>query len=506
MENTKEFVLHSRYDPKKEAKRFLEMQNIAFSPKFVVVTEPGESYLATELRKQFPNTKLIAIRYQDSSFYDTDCLWDAVWRPGNQISLSFFLFNLIPDEYIPLTVYLNWKPSDSVWPEMASIVHNEITIILETQKKVMITRVYFGPLWFKNMIKNACFVTNVVYPPKMYKPFLIVAAGPSLEKQLSNLPKDQFCICAVSSAIQCLLHNHIKPDMCMSTDGGYWSLPYLIKLPSTVPLLFPLEAAIPASTLDTNPVILLNYGSAVEQQLFSLLHIESVPASRNGTVSGTAAMYAYENSCAPIYAAGLDLCTSNSFAHARPHESEIIPEIESNRFNPIQSLVYERNHNLNSMDVYASWFASRNEAFKARFFRLGPVQNNIPGIETRLISDIKASTTCMQTTPDNLQKQKPTSGVARKKALIQWLEKIENDILDLQNSHIAIQEKFVSLLKKDPIYAEVFQMISYIEYIHALQGINARYENSGVERDIHLLAEKTAVFLCELQRKIHDYA
>lgn len=79
--------LHSAYNPQKEAERFSE--TITGSPKIIIITEPGESYLAPVLRNKFPHAKLIAIRYTDTYFLSSDKLWNSVWRPvhGN---LDFF--------------------------------------------------------------------------------------------------------------------------------------------------------------------------------------------------------------------------------------------------------------------------------------------------------------------------------------------------------------------------------------------------------------------------------
>lgn len=81
------FRLHSKYNPHKEAEQFTA--TIEGNPSAIVITEPGESYLAPILKAKFPYTKRIAVRYSKTLFSDSDSLWDAVWRPGDG-SLSFF--------------------------------------------------------------------------------------------------------------------------------------------------------------------------------------------------------------------------------------------------------------------------------------------------------------------------------------------------------------------------------------------------------------------------------
>jgi len=99
------FRLHSKYNPHKEAEQFVN--TIGGSPSIIVITEPGESYLAPALRSSFPHARLIAIRYTDDLFSDSDTFWDVVWRPL-QGNLPFFLLAYIPDELLGATRFLSW--------------------------------------------------------------------------------------------------------------------------------------------------------------------------------------------------------------------------------------------------------------------------------------------------------------------------------------------------------------------------------------------------------------
>ena len=57
--------LHSSYDPVKEAQRYVSSLDINFVPSLIVVTEPALSYCAYFLRKRFPKTILVAIRFSN---------------------------------------------------------------------------------------------------------------------------------------------------------------------------------------------------------------------------------------------------------------------------------------------------------------------------------------------------------------------------------------------------------------------------------------------------------
>ena len=57
--------LHSRYNPQAEAERYAAAAVQLKCPEFIVVTEPGEGFLADALKKKYPNALLCAVRYQD---------------------------------------------------------------------------------------------------------------------------------------------------------------------------------------------------------------------------------------------------------------------------------------------------------------------------------------------------------------------------------------------------------------------------------------------------------
>ena len=145
------FRLHSKYNPNKEAEQFIS--TIEGKPSIIVITEPGESYLAPILKTQFPSAKRIAVRYSETLFSDSDHLWDAVWRQGNG-SLPFFLLSHIPDEKLAGTRFLSWKAADKAFPDAADTVWKNIRYAIDMLTSVMHTRSFFGKKWLKNTIDN----------------------------------------------------------------------------------------------------------------------------------------------------------------------------------------------------------------------------------------------------------------------------------------------------------------------------------------------------------------
>jgi hypothetical protein len=421
--------LHSRYDPAREADRYVEACAVPYSPVFVVVTEPGDSYLATSLRKRYPDSRLLAIRYDQREFLDTDHLWNAVWRPGSPFSLSAFLFNAIADEYLPLTLFLPWKPADARWPEMAQKAWACIASMMRLQTDVMRTRNHFGKRWLMNMTMNAIGIAHPVRSPGTVKPVILAAAGPSLER-IAGKDTSGFYVCAVSSALSALARNLVVPDLCVATDGGNWAAGLLNGISASVPIAYPLEASIPGDVRDLSPTIPLAYGGALERDFLSAVGLSGEPAYRNGTVAGTAALFMLSKTTSSVYAAGLDLCVSPSFSHARPHPALERIESSSGRLSPVAGSLFASGvSSAQSLDVYASWFGDRSPSFNNRFFRLAPVHREIPGIPSITFEDARAR---LSTLGESLEK-KPVpltirSLKERKAAVIGLLEAFRADV------------------------------------------------------------------------------
>ena len=371
------FRLHSKYNPHKEAEQFTSA--IEGNPSIIVITEPGESYLAPVLQSKFPYAKRIAVRYNETAFSDSDNLWDAVWRPGKG-SLPFFLLSHIPDEKLGATRFLSWKAADKAFPDAADTVWKNIRYAIDMLTSVMHTRSFFGKKWLKNTIDN---FINMEHPAVLRfgaPDFILAGAGPSLE-QLTAAQTTPYSILAVSSACAALTARHIPIDLCISTDAGYWALPHFDRLPAGVPVAFPLEAAIPAQILKTHPSVPLSYNSPLETMLFTTANLQPLAARENGTVTGTACELLLQHTDRNIILAGVDLAAAKGFTHARPHASISRLFTAANRLNPLAEALAVQNFAAQSLETYRQWFLQLPPESARRLFRAGTGGAPLPNIK-----------------------------------------------------------------------------------------------------------------------------
>lgn len=477
--------LHSKYNPQKEADRFAD--NIKGNPLFIIITEPGESYLASSFRKKFPKAKLIAVRYTDSEFLSTDMFWDFVWRPkkGN---LKFFLINIIPDEYFPMSLFLQWKPSESIWKEISKNIWKEISETIKIIQSILNTRNYFGKRWCTNILKNIVYTEkNISFNFNKIEDSLFIAAGKSLEKFPKTKTLDDVFVLSTSSAISSLTHKEIKPELCISTDGGFWAGEHLKKINHETALAFPLEAFIPTQVLNNSKCVLLNYGSFIEEYFIKKLNFSFLRAKRNGTVSGTAAELLIENTKGKVFAAGLDLSYSKGFSHARPNMNLQNSFIYEQKINPISNIISKHEFDKHSINIYAAWFSNLSQQKSERIFRIGnegAVLKNIKQVSLNFfLENCKKKQTDNFYTENRLQADKKD----RKQIVCKFLKDMKISILN--NEFI----KKILNTEEENLEKEFCRLVSFSEYLKLMKqntDKNNKIESENLKSNLIHFIEK----------------
>ncbi|MBQ0040066.1 MAG: DUF115 domain-containing protein [Treponema sp.] len=370
--------LHSSYNPSKEAARFAETAECSFNPSFVLVTEPALSYCAEPLKNRFKDAKICCVRFCHN-FMESDSKWDKVFlavsdSDENQLNnaLSEEIFNYMGDEGTASCLFLSWKPSEQAFASTHLHTWEEIKKAVMKSRSVLATRNYFAKRWTKNALRFSMFTDKTAYIQKGKSDVVVCASGPSLWSSIENLKKyrERYFLIAVSSALKPLIHNEIIPDLCISTDGGYWAKLHIsFALEEyNIPLALPGEGSCFGSILNKTNVIPLYYGDGTSESILKGSKYNGMTAVRNGSVSGTAAYLAMSITEGNIYYCGLDLNFSSGHVHTQPNELEINDSRFDCRLRTTETRVNSKVLNRNSIDIYRAWFASTN--FRGRIFRL----------------------------------------------------------------------------------------------------------------------------------------
>lgn len=356
--------LHSSYNPSREAERFIQNLIIPFCPSLIILLEPGLSYTTKFLKNKFPKVKIGVIRYINSfSKYNSD--FDFVLNYyEHEKDFENYLFNSLNEEQLLSCFFLEWEPSSKVFSETHKKVAECIKNVISKAKTVLVTRQYFEKKWLLNSLNNIKYLKQNYYlSKKINKPILIISSGPSLNKCLTIIKnnREKFFIICLSSAISVCHYFDIIPDLCMTTDGGFWAglhLKQILKL--NVPLALSTESYCPKKIIQNGKILLLRYNDGISYKILKHLNLELKKIERNGTVSGSALLYALENSTNDIYFCGLDMSNQKGFQHTQPNEIELNNLFKYNKINSHDKQAVKSQFSTSSLDIYKDWFINLN--------------------------------------------------------------------------------------------------------------------------------------------------
>lgn len=365
--------LHSAYNPSREAERFVQNVKCDFNPKYILITGAALSYCAVYFRKYFPSALLCTIQFSED-FKPTEKLWNKTfYTTQNDIPLSEQIFSYMGEEGVVSCFFTAWQPSEKAFPKEHELAWKQIKMSVLKSRNVLATRSFFAKRWVKNTMKFFIALKNINILKKGSSPIIVCASGPSLKTSLPFLSKyrDRYFLIAVSSALYPLVENNIIPDLCISTDGGYWAkhhLAHALVNNTEIPIALSPESACFSKILQSSKIIPLSYGDGISESFIYDQHTPSMPAYRNGTVSGTAAQFALSATDGNVFFCGLDLAPVNGYAHTQPNELEIFNMKSDNRLHTLETRIYPSTRPSASLNIYRSWFATSN--FEGRLFRL----------------------------------------------------------------------------------------------------------------------------------------
>lgn len=364
--------LHSSYSPEKEARRWVSSITPLFEPEIILITEPALGIQLSCLKERFPECKIAAVRYS----HDFDAFnsgFDFIFYAEKEGELYSSLTRAFSEEKIYSILFLSWPASEKAFPLQSKIAVKEIKEVLERAKTLLVTRQCFEKRWLLNSLNLLKYSEKFFELKKTEADILIAASGPSLNDCMKIIKENQkkFVIIALSSAILPLLKNGIKPDFCLSSDGGYWAKAHLKSLfHHDIPLALPLEADLPKKLYKSNKIIPLSYSDGPSKVLLNQLGIDFFEAERNPTVSGTALKLAQKLTEGKIFFAGLDLASVKGFNHCQPNELERNAAFTDKLLKSREERLFKSSLPSQSLEIYRDWFSSlplsslKNQVFR----------------------------------------------------------------------------------------------------------------------------------------------
>ena len=383
------FMLHSSYNPSREAERYVENLSILPYEDTIILLEPAISYCLVFLRKKYPDKKIGVIRFSDA-FEEFNKGFDFVINHFDiNNNLDEILFNKLGEERLFSVHFAEWEASKNAFPELYQSAVIKIKESLEKAKTLLVTREYFEKKWFLNSLSFIKYINKkAVIQDKIKKDVLILASGPSIHTSIEIIKNNQekFFIICLSSALPVCKYYGIRIDLCISTDGGFWAGQHLKHIAKDTILALSPESFVSKKTLEDNPILPLAYPDGISKKILDLCNFTNTfEAERNGTVSGTAAKFALKYFSGNIYFLGLDLANGKGFQHEQPNEIETNNSLYDFKINSKEKRSYKSEISEGSLKIYRQWF--ENNSFENKVFRVIDSKNKKLGS----IKDIKSS-------------------------------------------------------------------------------------------------------------------
>lgn len=437
-----ELPLHSKYNPQKEAESALQNFNPQKN-KAAVYFSFGLGFGPIEFCKKFPSKTLILIENNPEYFFSALSVldWEIVFKHENliillgnceqeasQILLRFADFNCDDKNSQSAQSENQQNFFDKFFTELFIIKntnqakHQEKFIekikelLLAQKEKLQInsnTLEKFSHLWAKNTCKNLTYLKSLDGVNKYFNlakeiPFVILAAGPSLEKILpflSEIKKRAILVC-VDTALKAVLQAKVEPDFIVIVDPQYYCALHLEFLESPSSVLIAESAVYPCVfRFNCRKKVLCSSLYPIGQYFEKRLGSKGKLAA-GGSVSTSAWDFARKCGTKEIFLAGMDLGFPDFQTHIKGSQFEEKAHRISTKFSSAekmnaQSLItsspeWKFDYNAKplltdkKMSLFAWWFEdATKEALKQgiKTFSLTSESLAISGIEKFDLAD-----------------------------------------------------------------------------------------------------------------------
>lgn len=327
-------LMHSAYDPRAEAAQWADGLDFSCN-RAVVLLGFGMGYYAEQILNRLNEDSFAlfverdavllkeAMRRRDlRAVFESPKSFFAVGPDPARVLMTFR--NLYDPRKEPTPLVLDHVPSTVLFPEFYGSLPEKIRDDFLWLVKHVRTIVSLSPMWHGNALCNLADAADApgVLPLKgLFKdrPAIIVAAGPSLNKNIHLLRKaaGAALIVAVGTALKPLQRHGIRPHLAVTVDGSYKTYPQFQGVDlDGIHLITNLSAYPKVVEAFPNRCFMWDMGNPLMDWLGEI-NGERGELAVGGTVSITAMDVAALCGCNPILTVGLDMAfTDDGHTHA----------------------------------------------------------------------------------------------------------------------------------------------------------------------------------------------
>lgn len=403
--------IHSAYNPVREAESFINAhKNECEKSEVILFLGFGLGYSVIEAARKNPDKEFIITESRAEYFFASLLFLD--WQEVFSLRNIITAISCTPDQFTALInrheiskiAVLTQKAYTEHDAEYFSVLERLINRLIKKEEINKATLKKFGKLWERNIRKNIKTVRKlggVEDYRDFYKglPFMLIAAGPSLQEilpHLGELKKRLITVCA-DTALRACLDSGVEPDFIVLTDPQYWAYRHIAGLAAPSSVLITQAAVYPAVFRFICRKIITAYSMLPVCPEFTDELKEKGDLGAGGSVSSAAWNFAFIAGASAVYTAGLDLSYPANMTHIRGSTFEQSAHISSIRLLPAETIGMPAlfGGNIRSgkdycgrevrtdsrMQMFAWWFESRITACPGlKTYSLSDKSLSIPGI------------------------------------------------------------------------------------------------------------------------------
>lgn len=222
----------------------------------------------------------------------------------------------------------------------------------------------FSSTMVKNLFLNAKYLCDGYKTTQLPEviprdiPGILVAAGPSLNKNIQELKKakGKAFIIAVDTAIKPLLKAGIVPDMFAIVDGGKPLDLVKIDEAREIPMVATQNSSPEILAYHTGMKFFYNEGFGFSEHIFAKTGQRVGDVSSGGSVATSAFSLLYKMGIKTIILVGQDLAYTNNKSHADGTFQEIMPQENTSRFIMVEGNEGEKVPTRADFKLFLDWY------------------------------------------------------------------------------------------------------------------------------------------------------
>ncbi|WP_052130044.1 motility associated factor glycosyltransferase family protein [Ureibacillus sinduriensis] len=317
------YFVHSKYDPRREAKQIAEKQYIPHHTH--IVFGYGYGYLIDALKDQMHfNEVLLIIDPLSELTIREEHKQLNIFNENVIENLEFIVRHLAADTRTTFNIICS-SNYDKLFPEMYRELLLKIKGIQYQNRTNDYTLLRYANKWQVNFVENLYHLSKDFSLGELENayscPVVIASGGPSLSKQLPQLKKirDNILLIAAGSTVNSLLAFGIEPDYVVSIDGGEPNYKHFkdLKLENSK-IIYTMQnhPGVREAFLQKGYCVDINGLFSFSRYLKEQVKVELPLLEGGGTVAHISFSIAQYISSGPIAMIGQDLAYTDNLTHA----------------------------------------------------------------------------------------------------------------------------------------------------------------------------------------------